>query len=248
MKEFPTPDWDCIDVVCLDMDGTVLDLHFDNLFWLDVLPRRWGAARGLDLEASLQALRPRFDAKRGTLEWYCIDHWSEELGLDIPALKHEMRDEIRYLEGAAEFLDLLRGLGKRVLLTTNAHPISLQVKDAQTQLSRHFDELVSSHEFGVPKERPEFWTRLERTHDVPLARTLFVDDSVAVLQAAHQAQVAWIYQVLQPDSTRPPHSPVAGIAGVRRLADLRASVVAQLSVDAGPRSPPPSGAAPPGSP
>lgn len=239
MPEFPTPDWSRIDVVCLDMDGTVLDLRFDNLFWLELLPRRWGEARGLDLAAALLQLRPRFEARRGTLEWYCVDHWSEELGIDIPGLKHELRDEIRYLDGAAEFLDLLRSTGKRVLLTTNAHPLSLQVKDAQTQLSRHFDELVSSHEFGVPKEQPEFWSQLERRHDVPLARTLFVDDSAAVVEAARRAQVGWIYQVLQPDSTRPPHAPVAGIAGLLRLADLRASVVAQLSVDAGPVSPPP---------
>jgi putative hydrolase of the HAD superfamily len=239
MPVSPTPDWSSIDVVCLDMDGTVLDLRFDNLFWLELLPRRWGEARGLDYDAAMAQLRPRFEAKRGTLEWYCVDHWSEELGLDIPALKHELRDEIRYLEGAAEFLDLLRASRKRVLLTTNAHPLSLQVKDAQTQLSRHFDELVSSHEFGVPKEHPEFWEQLERRHDVPLARTLFVDDSAAVVEAARRAQVGWIYQVLQPDSTRPPHPPVAGIAGLFRLADLRDSVVAQLSVGAGPASLPP---------
>jgi putative hydrolase of the HAD superfamily len=239
MPDFPLPDWSRIDVVCLDMDGTVLDLHFDNLFWLEVLPRRWGEARGLDYDAAITRLKPRFEAKRGTLDWYCVDHWSEELGLDIPALKHELRGEIRYLDGAAEFLDLLRGLGKRVLLTTNAHPISLRVKDSQTQLSRHFDELVSSHEFGVPKEHPGFWAELERRHDVPLARTLFVDDSAAVLQAARRAQVRWIYQVLQPDSTRPPHPAVDGIAGVRRLADLRDSVVTQLSDGAGPESPPP---------
>jgi len=239
MAVTPTPDWSRIDVVCLDMDGTVLDLHFDNLFWLELLPRRWGEARGLDYAAAMAQLRPRFEAKRGTLEWYCVDHWSEELGLDVPALKHELRAEIRYLDGAAEFLDLLRATGKRVLLTTNAHPLSLQVKDAQTQLSRHFDELVTSHEFGVPKEHPEFWVELERRHQVPLARTLFVDDSVAVLEAARRAQVGWIYQVLQPDSTRPAHPPVAGIAGLRKLADLRDSVLAQLSEDVEPESPPP---------
>jgi putative hydrolase of the HAD superfamily len=127
MPVFPTPDWSAIDVVCLDMDGTVLDLRFDNLFWLDLLPRRWGEARGLDYDGAMAQLRPRFEAKRGTLEWYCVDHWSEELGLDIPALKHELRDEIRYLDGAMEFLDLLRASRKRVLLTTNAHPLSLQV-------------------------------------------------------------------------------------------------------------------------
>jgi putative hydrolase of the HAD superfamily len=210
------------------MDGTVLDLHFDNLFWLDVLPRRWGAARGLDYEAAMAQLKPRFDAKRGTLEWYCVDHWSDELGLDVPALKHELRAEIRYLEGAVEFLDRLRATGRRVLLTTNAHPLSVAVKDAETQLSRHFDELISSHEFGVPKESPEFWARLQRGHAVDVRRTLFVDDSAAVLHAALAAGVAWIYQVLQPDSTRPPHAPLDGVPGVLRLADLGASLDVQV--------------------
>jgi putative hydrolase of the HAD superfamily len=229
MPDFPIPDWSRIDVVCLDMDGTVLDLHFDNLFWLDVLPRRWGEARGLDYDAAMAELKPRFDAKRGTLDWYCVDHWSDELGLDIPALKQELRAEIRYLDGAAEFLDLLRGTGKRLLLTTNAHPISLGVKDAHTRLSRHFDELVSSHEFGCPKESPEFWRRLHRSHDVDVRRTLFVDDSAAVLHAALAAGVAWIYQVLQPDSTRPPHAALEDVPGILRLADLGESVRAQLS-------------------
>jgi 5'-nucleotidase len=229
MSAVATPDWSQVETVCLDMDGTVLDLHFDNVFWLELLPRTWGAARGLDLAQALHALRPRFDAKRGTLDWYCVDHWSEELGLDIPALKQSMRGEIRYLDGAAGFLDLLRSLGKRVLLTTNAHPLSLRVKNDQTGLARHFDWLVTSHEFGVPKEHPLFWTHLGREYGVNAATTLFVDDSAAVLAAARAAGVAWIYQVLQPDSTLPPHPPVAGIAGLDRLADLRESVLAQLS-------------------
>ena len=206
--------------MCLDMDGTVLDLRFDNLFWLEALPRRWGQARGLDLRESCSRLKPRFDSKRGTLDWYCIDHWSEELGFDIAALKFELRAEIRYLPGAIGFLDRMRAIGKRILLTTNAHPISLAIKKEQTGLDRHFDELISSHEFGVPKESPEFWTRMARGHGVLAASTLFVDDSAAVLAAARDAGVRWIYQVLQPDSTLPAHAVSPGIAGIRALADL----------------------------
>ena len=217
---FPAPDWSLVETVCLDMDGTVLDLRFDNLFWLEALPRRWGESRGLDPAAAYAELKPRFDAKRGTLDWYCIDHWSEELGFDVAALKLEMRGEIRYLPGADGFLDRLRALGKRVLLTTNAHPISLAIKNGQTGLATHFDELVSSHEFGVPKESPEFWTRLARGHGVVPRSTLFVDDSAAVLRAAQDAGVRWIYQVLQPDSTLPPHAQRPGITGIRALADL----------------------------
>ena len=215
-----SPDWSSVETVCLDMDGTVLDLRFDNLFWLEALPRRWGAERGLDAAAALAQLKPRFDAKRGTLDWYCIDHWSEELGFDVAALKAEMRAHIRYLPGAADFLDRVRALGKRVLLTTNAHPISLAIKQGQTGLERHFDELVSSHEFGVPKESPEFWARLALGHGVRPGSTVFVDDSVAVLQAAQAAGVRWIYQVLQPDSTRPAHGQVPGFTGVRSLGAL----------------------------
>ena len=214
------PDWREVETVCLDMDGTVLDLRFDNMFWLDALPRRWGEARGLDAPESIARLKARFDAKRGTLDWYCIDHWSEELAFDVAALKLEMRGEIRYLPGAEEFLDRLRALGKRVLLTTNAHPISLAIKNGQTGLERHFDELVSSHEFGVPKESPEFWARLARGHGVVPQSTLFVDDSAAVLRSARDAGVRWVYQVLQPDSTRPAHGQVTGFTGIQSLGAL----------------------------
>ena len=215
-----TPDWTAVETVCLDMDGTVLDLRFDNLFWLEALPRRWGELHGLDAAEAWRQLAPRFAAKRGTLDWYCIDHWSEELGFDVAALKLELRDHIRYLPGAEAFLDRLRATGRRVLLTTNAHPISLGIKNARTGLERHFDELVSSHEFGVPKESPEFWARLELGHGVRPSTTLFVDDSVPVLAAARASGVRWVCQVLRPDSTRPAHPPEDGVPGVESIAEL----------------------------
>jgi len=139
---------------------------------------------------------------------------------DIAALKFEMREHIRYLPGALEFLDAVRGRGKRLLLTTNAHPISLGVKNRVTGLERHFDELVSSHEFGVPKEQARFWTLLARSHGVDPASTLFVDDSAAVLEAARQAGVGQVCQVLLPDSTQPLRAPLPGFAGIRGLGDL----------------------------
>ena len=214
------PDWGQVETVCLDMDGTVLDLRFDNYFWLEALPRRYAALHGISAEAALTSLMPRFDAWRGTLEWYCVDHWTEELGIDVTALKFELREHIRYLPGAVEFLDRLGALGKRRLLTTNAHPKSLAVKHGRTGIGQHFDELVSAHDIGVPKESPEFWARLTARHAIDPAATLFVDDSPAVLRAAREAGLRWIYQVLQPDSTQPPRARLPGIPGVRVLAEL----------------------------
>jgi putative hydrolase of the HAD superfamily len=219
-RPFDPPDWARIEAVCLDMDGTVLDLRFDNYFWLEVVPQRYGALHGISREEALERLLARIDAWRGRLEWYCIDHWTAELELDIEALKVEFREHIHFLPGSEQFLDRLGALGKRRLLTTNAHPKSLAVKDGKTGIGRYFDLMVSSHEVGAAKEHPEFWSRLARGHDIDPATTLFVDDSPSVLRAARDAGVRWLYQVLQPDSTQPPRAPVPGINGIDCLGRL----------------------------
>jgi putative hydrolase of the HAD superfamily len=127
---------------------------------------------------------------------------------------------VRYLPGALEFLDAIRATGRRLLLTTNAHPVSLDIKNRQTGLAGHFDELVSSHGYGAPKESPVFWSRLREWHHVDLKAALFVDDSPAVLRAAREAGIGWLYQVTRPDSTLPPVTPAAEFHGVRSLAEL----------------------------
>ena len=41
------PPWDEIDTVLLDMDGTLLDLKFDNFFWRTLVPTRYARLHGL---------------------------------------------------------------------------------------------------------------------------------------------------------------------------------------------------------
>ncbi|MDP9064806.1 MAG: haloacid dehalogenase, partial [Pseudomonadota bacterium] len=90
-------DWSSIDTVLLDMDGTLLDLRFDNWFWQEHVPALYAAARGLSQGEALRQLEPKFRARRGTLAWYCIDFWSDELNLDIAALKRAWRHRVGYL-------------------------------------------------------------------------------------------------------------------------------------------------------
>jgi len=200
-------DWDRVHTVLLDMDGTLLDLRFDNYFWLEFLPKRYGDERGLALDEAQQELKPRFAAQQGTLQWYCTDHWSRELGLNVAALKHEARDHIRFLPGAEKFLITVRQMGRRLILATNAHLDSLSIKAQHTGLEKYLDAVISSHTFGVPKEHQDFWSHLElhvRSHHDIFDRheCLFVDDSVSVLRAARDFGIAQIVAIAQPDSTR----------------------------------------------
>ena len=131
--------WAQIRTVLLDLDGTLLDLAFDNHFWRTRVPQAWAQARSMSPEQAAAELQPRFRACEGTLDWYCTDYWSRELELDIAALKHSHAHHIRWLPGAREFLLRVRALGKRLVLITNAHPTSLAIKDARTQVISHFD-------------------------------------------------------------------------------------------------------------
>src|SRR5271170_7576965 len=111
MVQVPELDWSSIDTVLLDMDGTLLDLRFDNWFWQEHIPARFATARGMRVDEVRTYLEPKFRARRGTLDWYCIDYWSRELGLDIPALKRAVRPRVDYLPGARKFLSWLEQCG-----------------------------------------------------------------------------------------------------------------------------------------
>jgi putative hydrolase of the HAD superfamily len=213
------PQWDAIDTVLIDMDGTLLDLEFDNWFWQQHLPALWAAAHGLGEEAARRALQPRFDAARGRLDWYCIDFWTRELGVDVRALTQAQTARVRWLPGAAAFLERLAGRGKRRVLLTNAHPATLAIKDSSARVIERVDEAYSSHEFGAPKEDAAFWPRFAAARRLEPARTLLVDDNVAVLGAARDFGIGWLCEIRRPDSGRPPRGS-AGFHGVESLAEL----------------------------
>jgi 5'-nucleotidase len=194
--------WTDIDTVLLDMDGTLLDLRFDNHFWLEVIPERFAQRHAMSLAEATVLLGPRFAAKQGTLDWYCTDFWSRELGFDVAALKHEMRAHVRYLPGAEAFLKAIKASPLRAVLVTNAHRDALRIKAQQTGLLEYLDAAVSSHQYGVPKEHPEFWLKLQADLDFDPSRTLFVDDSPAVLRAARRHGIGHIIAIAHPDTTQ----------------------------------------------
>ncbi len=196
-------DWKHIDTVFLDMDGTLLDLHFDTHFWLEHVPKRYAETQGLSLEDSKRELYPRFQDVEGTLKWYSVDHWSRELGLDIALLKQEVGHLIAVHPHVVEFLDSMRTMGKRTLLVTNAHQKSLELKLNKTRLGGHLDGVICSHDLGHAKESPEFWSGLQQVEPFKKERTLFVDDSIAVLRSAESYGIEWLLMVLRPDTKGP---------------------------------------------
>jgi HAD superfamily hydrolase (TIGR01509 family) len=196
-------DWKIIDTVLLDMDGTLLDLNFDNHFWKEFVPLKYARQKGISLALAKQQLQPQFKSMEGQLEWYCLDYWSATLQLDIAGLKAEISGLIAVLPHVTEFLEKLQKTSKSVLLVTNAHRDSLGLKMEKTCLQPFFDGIISSHDLGFPKEQAQFWTLLQQQQAFDKKTTLLIDDSLSVLNSARLFGIAHLISVSKPDSKQP---------------------------------------------
>ncbi|MGQ7245822.1 GMP/IMP nucleotidase [Halomonas sp. V046] len=218
-------DWPAIDTVLLDMDGTLLDLHFDSHFWLDHLPRRYAELHKLD-EATQEVVRARIIAEQGTLNWYSLAYWSRELDVDIVALKREVQHLIGLRGDALDFLTWLKQAHPRVVLATNADRESLALKLPVTGLDDYLDAIVSSADVGEAKEEQAFWHALNEIEPFDPERTLFIDDNPRVLESARAYGIRHLLGILKPDSQRPERE-LTGFVALDRFADILPSPVTE---------------------
>ncbi len=196
--------WRDIDTVLLDMDGTLLDLHYDNHFWLEHLPQRYAELHGISRAMADLELTPLFENNAGQLKWYCLDFWSSELAIPVRELKLETAHLIALRPDADTFLAAIKQAGKRVILITNAHRDSLSLKLERIELAPYFERLISSHDYGFPKESPQFWDALQADIDFDPSRSLFIDDTLPILRSARAFGVGHLLAVKQPDSKKGP--------------------------------------------
>lgn len=212
-------DWSSVEWVLLDMDGTLLDLAYDNWFWRTLVPERYAAAHALSMAEAEIALAPRFAEVAHTLPWYCTDYWSEITGLDIAALKRGSRERIGVLDGTEEFLTAVRDSGRHLWLATNAHRDSWQVKLEHTGLAHYFEHIICSHDFGAPKESQDFWNGFNAKHPFVKERAFFADDSLPVLRGAAAFGIGQIRAIACPEKNQPRRE-ISEFMAVDRLVDL----------------------------
>ncbi len=193
-------DWSKISTVLLDMDGTILDLHFDNHFWLHHLPQRYSESMDISLEQAKNNLHKHYETVVGTIDWYCLDYWAIQTKLSITELKREIQHLIQLRADAHDFLVALKDSGREIILVTNAHPDSLSLKIERTQLDKYFDKLYSTHQFGVTKESQLLWQKLQAAQPFEPSSTLFVDDSINILDSAKKFGIKHLLAVANPDS------------------------------------------------
>ena len=152
--------WTNIDIVLLDLDGTLLDLNFDNYFWNCYLPKEYSKIFSISEDQAKSFIQDSLAEKAGTLDWYDIDYWSQRLNIDLIKMKEKISARISAKPDAKEFLNTISNSDKKLILVTNAHRKTLQIKMRQVNLLKWFDTIVISHELKAAKESGMFWKKL----------------------------------------------------------------------------------------
>jgi putative hydrolase of the HAD superfamily len=197
-------DWQQIDDVLLDMDGTLLDRHFDNFFFEEELPRRYAALHRLEFHEARDRLMTLYRSVEGELAWTDLHYWTARVGIDVVAMHRELDHMIDFLPDAPAFLLQLRERGKRVTILTNAHRAGVDVKAAKTGLDRHVDRIVDAFEVGYLKMRTEYWPACQRLVGFDPRRALFIDDDERCLAAAQHFGVGLVFHRSKSSSQLPP--------------------------------------------
>lgn len=212
--------WSEISTVLLDMDGTLLDLHFDNYFWQTHIPSKYAKAHNMSLKEAQEYLSIETSKVSGKIEWYCLDYWTKKLDLPIVELKKEIKHKISLRPDTLPFLDVLKQANKKVILVTNAHPDSLSLKVERTELDKHIDLLISTHNYGATKESQMLWQKLQADLKFDNNTTLFVDDNLTILDSAKKFGIKHLLVVANPDSKIPALSEVH-LKGYPYITDYR---------------------------
>ncbi|MBL7048769.1 MAG: HAD-IA family hydrolase [Nitrospira sp.] len=177
---------DKIEYVLLDMDGTLLDLYFDDYFWGHLVPEKYAEKHEITFGAAKEYLYSTYKSHEKTLNWCDIDFWSRELKLDIPALKEQIRHLIEVHPNVIDFLKLMRKRKKKIYILTNAHYKTVKIKFRKTQIGEYFDEVLCSFNVGHPKEDLQFWEKAQKKLGFGKANSVFIDDTEDVLKTARE--------------------------------------------------------------
>ena len=196
--------WTKIDNILLDMDGTILDLSFDDYIWNYKIPENLAKVRNLDLKKARAFLKQKMVTAKSTLNWYSFNYWQSNLDIDIDSIEEKNKEKIRYREDTLFFLKSKLFDSKRSILVTNADKQGLNRKLKITGLGKYFQTIVCSHDLGHAKEEQLFWEKLRVNCDLNFNRTLLIDDNLQVLETAKKIGIRYLRGISKPNSQANP--------------------------------------------
>lgn len=188
-------------IILFDMDGTLLDLAFDDFIWNEQLPLAYATLHQCSIQQSLTKFKAFYQQNQHTLTWYSSKAWQEKTGVDILQLHYQYQSKVSPRTHCFELLEYLKNNGYECWILTNADQDNLAFKcKILPHFSRYFNQMISSSSIGYAKEQPEFWQHLQQHYPFDPRIAVLIDDNLKVLQTAHNFGIKHLFTILQPSS------------------------------------------------
>jgi HAD superfamily hydrolase (TIGR01509 family) len=180
-----------IDCMLVDMDGVILDNTYDNNFWQNQIPGVISKNKNISFEDAKRLAIQIFNYKKNTKDWYDVDYWSNMLNVDIEAEKRSSIsfDRIQLYEGVTETLNKLKD-NFRLILITNAHRKTLNIKLEKYDLNPYFENMVCAHELYYVKENIQLWYMLKSRFKLDYTKTLLIEDTINNIKVGLSAGIS----------------------------------------------------------
>ena len=210
-----------VEVVSLDLNGTLVTRGYADYFWLELVPRAYAERWGLGLEEARRAVAAEYDrVGPGDLRWYLPEFWARRLGLDVDVgeLVREAASRAEVYPDVPEALERLAE-GFRLVVASNmprgfAEAVVERVEEAVGR--RVFEGCFSCvSDLGIPRKEPAFYRYVCAEVGAPPARVLHVGDDV---RYDYEAPLAAGLRACLVD--RSGELGAAGVVAVRSLAEL----------------------------
>ena len=181
------------DIECLliDMDGVLLDNTYDNNFWQNQIPNVLAEKKNITFDDAKRLAIQIFNFKKNTKDWYDVDYWSNMLDIDIEAQKKSEASlsKIKLYDNVIYTLSELKK-DMRLILITNAHRKTLNIKLGKFNIEPYFHEMVCAHELYYVKEELQLWHMLRSRYRLDFNKTVLVEDTLNNINVALSAGVS----------------------------------------------------------
>ncbi|MBF7682477.1 HAD hydrolase-like protein [Acinetobacter sp. B5B] len=188
-------------VYMFDMDGTLLDLAYDDLIWNVKVPQSYMTTHDICADQTYAFIDQCYQQHQRTLRWYSTQFWSHTLKLNIFEIYKQYAEHICTRPHCIELLSQLKQKNYECWLVTNADVKTLTLKLEKTQIAPYFKHIISSEQIGYAKEDINFWHTLHTRFPFCIQDSVFIDDTTAVLHQAQQFGLKNLWSIAHPSST-----------------------------------------------
>jgi FMN phosphatase YigB (HAD superfamily) len=152
--------------ISFDLDGTLTDPAFVDGVWNEGLPRILAEHQGIDYQEACRLCRDAYCTEgESSIRWYQLSYWLNHFDLhhvDEDTVISGFTPRISLFDDVLPALTLLKRLGYRLVLFSNAPRPFLNREVDMCSLHDYFDEMISlPDDWGMVKSNEDVYRRLK---------------------------------------------------------------------------------------